>query len=66
MSDVDDEVAGRRLEALRSARVEGLCQRLEAFLDEHDRDVDLHTLREETSGGTPLSDIVDEGRDERD
>lgn len=36
MSNVDDDVADRGLDALRTARVEGLHRRLDAFLDEHD------------------------------
>lgn len=65
MSNVDDDVADCGLDALRTARVEGLRRCLVAFLDEHDREVDLHAIREETAGGTPLSDLVDADRDEQ-
>jgi hypothetical protein len=65
MGDVDDEIAelGRRV--LRSSLVDPLRRRMRAFVEEHDRDIDLHRLRRATSDGTPVSDIVHEGRDER-
>lgn len=65
MSDVDDDVAEQGREALRTSRVEPLEERLRAFVAEHDRENELKRLRREASGGTPLSDLVDAGRIER-
>lgn len=65
MSDVDDDVAELGRRALRTSRVEPLRQRLLAFVAEHGRENELKALRRETSGGTPLSDLVDEDRIER-
>lgn len=65
MGDVDDDVAELGRQALRTSRVEPLRQRMRAFVAEHGRSVDLRDLRRETGDGTPVSYLVDEGRDER-
>lgn len=65
MSNVDDDVSGLGRHALRTARVEGLRRRMAEFVETHDRDVDLRELRTGVSSGTSLSEIVDDGRDER-
>lgn len=65
MSDVDDDVVELGRRALRTSRVEPLRQRMLAFVGEHGQDHDLEALRRETSGGAPLSDLVEEGRSER-
>lgn len=65
MSDVDDDIAELGRRALDVARVEPLRRRMRSFVAEHGRDVDLRALRRETGGGTPASELVDEGRAER-
>lgn len=65
MSDVDEDVVEMGRRALRTSRVEPLRERMLAFVAEHGRENELKELRRETSGGTPLSDLVDEGRIER-
>lgn len=65
MSDVDDDVAELGREALHASRVKPLRERMLRFVAEHGRGIELKALRRETSGGTSLSDLVDEGRTER-
>lgn len=65
MSDVDDDVARLGRRALRTSQVEPLRRRMRAFLDEHDREVDLRELRRETGDGISMTELVDEGRAER-
>lgn len=65
MSDVDDDVVeiGRR--AFRTSRVEPLRQRMRTFIEDHNRNIDLRKIRQRASGGIPLSEFVDVGRNER-
>lgn len=65
MSDVDDDVVELGRRALRTSRVEPLRQRMRTFIREHHRDVELGELRRKASGGITLSELVDEGRTER-
>lgn len=65
MSDAGDDVVRGGRKAVQAAEVDGLRRRLEAFLRAHDRAIDLHDLRVETSGGTSMSDVIDSGRDDR-
>lgn len=65
MSNVDDDVSGLGRYALRTARVEGLRRRMREYVETHDSDGDLKELRRGVSDGTPMSDLVDQGRDER-
>lgn len=63
MSDVDDlDLVGRRL--LRNTRTLPLRRRMEAFIEDHTGG-DLKRLRKTAASGTDLSEIVDEGRNER-
>lgn len=67
MSNVDEGVAGLGRHALRTSRTDGLRRRMEAFLEEHATEdgFDLRDLRAAAADGKPLSDIVDEAREER-
>lgn len=63
MSDADDAAArGRRL--LDRAQHTSLQEQMEQFVEAH-TPADLGTLRARLDRGTPLSKLVDEGRDER-
>ena len=63
MSDTIDGFYGRRL--LRKSKTNQLRERLEEFVAEHDRDVDLVALREAAGEGEALSSIVTDERNER-
>jgi len=65
MSNVDDDVSGLGRRALRTARVDSLRRRMVEFVETHDNGVDLRELRTEVSSGKSMSEIVDDGRDER-
>ncbi|MDR5674244.1 hypothetical protein RH858_14035 [Halalkaliarchaeum sp. AArc-GB] len=67
MSNGDEGVAGLGRHLLRPSRTEGLRRRLEAFLDEHATEdgPDLRDLRAAAAGGKPMSDVVDDAREER-
>jgi hypothetical protein len=65
MSNVDDDVAGLGLRALRTARIDGLRRRMNEFVETHDSGGDLRELRAGISSETAMSDLVVDGRDER-
>ena len=67
MSDVGNDVSGLGRHVLRTARVDGLRRRMIAFIETHGDDTDLRDLRTvaDADDGKPMSEIVDEGRDER-
>lgn len=65
MSDTRDEHEFYAEQLLRKSKTNSLRARMQSFVDEHDQENDLKTLRSSTGDGTPLSDIVDEGREER-
>ncbi|MEF8781144.1 MAG: hypothetical protein V5A46_10740 [Haloferacaceae archaeon] len=67
MSNVDEGIAGLGRHALRTSRTDGLRRRMEAFLEEHPTEdgTDLRDLRAAAGDGKPLSDIVDDAREER-
>jgi len=65
MSNVGDDVADLGRHALRTARVDGLCQRMKKFVETHEGEGDLRELRSRASSETPMSEIVEDGRDER-
>lgn len=63
MSDTDDASArGRRL--LERAQHTSLQEQMQRFVEAHDTG-DLEVLRARFGRGTPLSELVDDGRDER-
>ena len=64
MSDTND-VTGLGHYALQGARVEWLRRRMKEFVADRDRNVDVRSIREETTEGTSLSEFVDEERTER-
>ena len=65
MSDTRDDTEFYAEQLLRKSKTNTLRARLEAFVDEHDQETDLERLRSSTGDGASLSDIVDEGREER-
>jgi len=65
MSDTRDEHEFYAEQLLRKSKTNTLRTRMQAFVDEHHQEIDLKTLRSSTAEGTPLSDIVTEGREER-
>ena len=65
MSNVDDDVSGLGRRALRTARVDSLRRRMVEFVETHDSGVNLRELRTEVRSGKSMSEIVDDGRDER-
>lgn len=65
MSDARDEIEPIGRLAIRSAGVEPLRERMRSFVDDQDEREPLETLRARTTTGTPLSELVDRGRDER-
>lgn len=67
MSDVGDNVSGLGRYVLRTARVDGLRRRMTAFIETHEGETDLQDLRTapDVDTGKPMSEIVDEGRNER-
>lgn len=64
MGDTEDDISGLGREILRTAGVDGLRQRMDAFVEAHDSDADLRELRAAAGSGTSMSRIVDDGRDE--
>lgn len=62
MSDAEDDVSELGRHALRTARVEGLRRRMNEFIQSHDSNGDLKNLR---AGVDTMSEIVDDGRDDR-
>jgi hypothetical protein len=65
MSDTTDDLdaAGRRL--MDEARTGSLRERMRSYLAAHESPADLKAFRQTVTSGDPLSDVVDEGRDER-
>lgn len=65
MSDTTDDLdaAGRRL--LDEAKTGSLRERMRDHLVANEVPDDLKTLRRTAAKGVPLSELVDEGRDER-
>lgn len=62
MSDANDEIAELGQQALRTARVDGLRQRMKSYVDEHEWEDELKELR---SGVESMSELVEDGRSER-
>lgn len=62
-STEDLEFWGRQL--LRRSRSNPLRAEMRAFIAETGPPADARELRSRIEGGTPLSELVDEGRDER-
>jgi hypothetical protein len=65
MSDAADDLAfwGRQL--LKQSQLNPLRKRMQEFVSDTGTTPDLAELRDATSGGTDLSEIVDEEREER-
>lgn len=65
MSDTTDdlEAAGRRL--LDESKTGDLRERMRDHLATHELPEDLEALRRTVARGDPLSEVVEEGRDER-
>jgi len=64
VSDTTDDLdAGRRL--LDEAETDSLRERMRDHLAASEVPEDLKTLRRTAASGVPLSELVDEGRDER-
>ena len=65
MSDTADDIdlAGRRL--LDEAKTSGLRDRMRNHLATHESPDDFKAFRRTVASGTPLSEAIDEGRDER-
>ena len=59
----DPDKAGRRL--LDEVRTGGLRDRMRSHLAAHESPVDLNSFRRTVASGDSLSEVVDEGRDER-
>lgn len=64
MSDTNDVIDLGHY-ALQGARVEGLRRRMQEFVADRNRHVDVRSIRRETTEGTSLSEFVDEERTER-
>jgi hypothetical protein len=65
MSDPREEHDFYAEHLLRKSNPDTFRARMQAFVDEHDQETDLKTLRSSTGDGATLSDIVNEGREER-
>jgi len=65
MSDVEKDVSRLGHHALRTARVDGLRRRMAEYVETHGEGLDVRELRKGVSTETQLSDLVDEGRNER-
>lgn len=65
MSNTRDDVGSLGRLAIQGSRLEPLRNRMESFVADHEDSVDLKALREETSDGATLSELVDEDRNER-
>lgn len=65
MSNARDDVGSLGRLAIQGSRLEALRNRMDTFVTEHEDSVDLKTLREETSDGATLSELVDEDRNGR-
>jgi len=65
MSDTEDDLDfwGRQL--LKKSETNPLRERMQAVISEAEPVDDLRTIRRQTSGGTTLSELVEEGREER-
>ncbi len=61
MSD-PDEITELGHQALRTARVEGLCRRMNQFIESYGHGQDLKKLR---AGIDSIGDLLDDGRTER-
>jgi hypothetical protein len=64
MSDAVDELDFWGRQVLKRSQVNPLREQMEAYVADSDPE-DLEQLRQQTSGDTDLSDVVQEGRDER-
>lgn len=64
MSDTADDIEFQGRQLLNKSKTDPLRERMRQFLTEHESN-DFKTLREEVSEEKPLSDIVDEDREER-
>ena len=65
MSDARNGTPGIGRLAIRSARLEALRERMDAFVQTHDEHDSLSALRERTVTDVPLSERVERDRDER-
>ena len=65
MSDALDGVDFYAEQLLRKSKTNQLRERMQAFVTEHGEDVDLKRVRAAVAEGDTLSEIVDEGREER-
>lgn len=67
MSDVEKDVSGLGRGVLRTARVNGLRRRMTECIETHEDETELRELRTapDADTGKPISEIVDEGRNER-
>jgi|GEM_PF-1484826 len=65
MSDTEDDLEfwGRQL--LKKSDTNPLRERMRAVISETEPVDDLRTIRRQTSGGSSLSEIVEDGREER-
>ena len=62
-ADYDLRFLGRQV--LKQSRTAPLRARMESFVAEHDRSMDVETLRRRAVTGESLSEIVNRGRDEQ-
>lgn len=67
MRNGNEGVAGLGRHVLRPSLTEGLRRRMEAFLEEYAVEDGLHLrgLRAAAADGKPMSDVVDDAREER-
>jgi len=62
MRDIEDDRADLAQHALRTARVEGLRHRMNAFVDSYEGSLNCEELR---SSVDSMADLVEDGRTER-
>ena len=65
MSDTTDEMGFLGRQVLRKSQVNPLRDRMREFLSGHEPAADLKELRREAAGGRNMSEVVNEGREER-
>jgi ribosomal protein S3AE len=65
MSDTVDDTGFRAEQLLNKSKTGAIRERMREFVSEHGESPELTELREAVASGEDLSDIVDEGRDER-
>lgn len=64
MSNTEENPAEKGREVVRTARTTVLRERMQAFVNEHGRSVDVEDLRQQVSGRS-MSELVIEDREDR-